>query len=201
MNLTKFKEGIDVIDLLEEVGSSSKEVVKMWKANRNKGYNINKLTPPPSLRLKEIQPTSTILPQPIYHPLTPKQKEKMKEVLDIKYKDLEESKPILEVLENYVMYKKKLDEILIGNERLNKKETRAQSTHCGGQEKNKRNTITYLLPMCRMLTYMRISNLWRGHQYGEKFVKNFARKGALVYQGLLTRRLFDVIVSRIPMRV
>ncbi|GKD54684.1 hypothetical protein Tco_1288071 [Tanacetum coccineum] len=43
--------GIDVIDLLEEVGSSSEEVVKMGKANRNKGYNINKLTPPPSLRL------------------------------------------------------------------------------------------------------------------------------------------------------
>ncbi|GJX06220.1 hypothetical protein Tco_0194152 [Tanacetum coccineum] len=38
----------------------------------------------------------------------------MKEVLDIKYKELEESKPILEVLENYVIYKKKLDEILIG---------------------------------------------------------------------------------------
>ncbi|GJQ90873.1 hypothetical protein Tco_0002012 [Tanacetum coccineum] len=36
MNLTKFKEGIDMIDLLEEVGSSSEEVVKMGKANRNK---------------------------------------------------------------------------------------------------------------------------------------------------------------------
>ncbi|GKD54683.1 hypothetical protein Tco_1288070 [Tanacetum coccineum] len=46
----------------------------------------------------------------------------MKEVLDIKYKELEESKSILEMLENYVMYKKKLDEILIGKERLNKKE-------------------------------------------------------------------------------
>ncbi|GKD30368.1 hypothetical protein Tco_1241146, partial [Tanacetum coccineum] len=79
MNLTKFKEGIDVIDLLEEVGSSSGEVVQMGKENRNKGYNINKLTPPPSLRLEEIPPTSTIPPQPIYHPLTPKQKEKMKE--------------------------------------------------------------------------------------------------------------------------
>ncbi|GJU67331.1 retrovirus-related pol polyprotein from transposon TNT 1-94 [Tanacetum coccineum] len=79
-------------------------------------------SPPPSLRLEEIPPTSTIPPQPIYHPLTAKQKEKMKEVLDIKYKELEESKPILEVLENYVIYKKKLDEILIGKERLNKKE-------------------------------------------------------------------------------
>nr|GFB70732.1 hypothetical protein [Tanacetum cinerariifolium] len=54
--------GIDVIDLSEEVGSSSEEVVKIRKANRNKGYNINKLTPPPSLRLEEIPPISTILP-------------------------------------------------------------------------------------------------------------------------------------------
>ncbi|GJS36357.1 hypothetical protein Tco_0534739 [Tanacetum coccineum] len=122
MNLTKFEEGIDVIDLLEEVGSSSEEIVKMGKANDNKGYNINKVTPAPSLRLEEIPPTSTIPPQLIYHPLSPKQKEKIKEVLDIKYKELEESKPILVVLENYVMYKKKLDEILIGKERLNKKE-------------------------------------------------------------------------------
>ncbi|GJV49466.1 hypothetical protein Tco_1439678 [Tanacetum coccineum] len=122
MNLTKFEEGIDVIDLLEEVGSSSEEVIKIGKATRNKGYNINKLTPPPSLRLEEIPPTSTIPPQPIYHPLTPKQKEKMKELFDIKYIELEELKPVLEVLENYVMYKKKLDEILIGKERLNKKE-------------------------------------------------------------------------------
>ncbi|GJR26016.1 hypothetical protein Tco_1102248 [Tanacetum coccineum] len=81
MNLTMFEEGIDVIDLLEEVGSLREELVKMGK-----------------------------------------KKEKMKEVLDIKYKELEESKPILEVLENYVMYKKKLDEILIGKERHNKKE-------------------------------------------------------------------------------
>ncbi|GJT85898.1 hypothetical protein Tco_1067615 [Tanacetum coccineum] len=122
MNLTMFEEVNSVIDLLEEVGSSSEEVVKMGKANRNKGYNINKLTPPPSLKLEEIPSTSTIPPQPIYHPLTSKQREKMKEVLDIKYKELEESKPILEVLENYVIYKKKLDEILMGKERLNKKD-------------------------------------------------------------------------------
>ncbi|GJZ75609.1 hypothetical protein Tco_0640074 [Tanacetum coccineum] len=107
INLTMFEECIDMIDLLEEVRSSSEEVVKMGKENRNKGYSIKKLTPPPSLWLEEI---------------LPKQKEKMKEILDIKYKELEESKPILEVLENYVMYKKKLDEILIGKERLNKKE-------------------------------------------------------------------------------
>ncbi|GJR65029.1 hypothetical protein Tco_0011094 [Tanacetum coccineum] len=74
MNLTKFEERIDVINILEEVESSRKEVVKMGKANRNKGYNINKPTPPPSLRIEEIPPISTIPPQLIYHPLTPKAK-------------------------------------------------------------------------------------------------------------------------------
>nr|GEV74236.1 hypothetical protein [Tanacetum cinerariifolium] len=76
INLTTFREGIEVIDITKEVGSSSEEVVQMGKANQNKSYNINKLTTPPSLRLEEIPPTST----------------------------------------------KKLDEILIGKERLNKKE-------------------------------------------------------------------------------
>ncbi|GKC32909.1 hypothetical protein Tco_1040203, partial [Tanacetum coccineum] len=37
MNLTMFEEVNGVIDLLEEVKSSSEEVVKMGKANRNKG--------------------------------------------------------------------------------------------------------------------------------------------------------------------
>nr|GFA52890.1 hypothetical protein [Tanacetum cinerariifolium] len=122
MNLTKFEQGIDVIDLSEEVGSSSEEVIKIGKANRNKVNNINKLTPPPSLRLEEILTFFTIPPQLIYLSLTAKKKEKINEVLDIKYKELEESEPILEVLENYAIYKKKLDEILIGKESLNMKE-------------------------------------------------------------------------------
>ncbi|GKB73259.1 hypothetical protein Tco_0934671, partial [Tanacetum coccineum] len=44
--------------------------------------------------------------------------EKVKEALDRKYKELEESKPILEVLENYMTYRKKLDEVLMGRARL-----------------------------------------------------------------------------------
>nr|GEY74073.1 hypothetical protein [Tanacetum cinerariifolium] len=56
MNLTKFEQGIDVIDLSKEVGSLSEEVVKMGKETRNKGYDINKLNPPPSLRVEEIPP-------------------------------------------------------------------------------------------------------------------------------------------------
>nr|GEW44965.1 hypothetical protein [Tanacetum cinerariifolium] len=48
INLTKFKEGIELIDLTKKVGSSSGEFIKMGNTNRNKSYNINKLTPPPS---------------------------------------------------------------------------------------------------------------------------------------------------------
>ncbi|GKB79553.1 hypothetical protein Tco_0946448, partial [Tanacetum coccineum] len=44
--------------------------------------------------------------------------EVVKEALDRKYKELEESKPILEVLENYMTYRKKLDEVLMGRARL-----------------------------------------------------------------------------------
>ncbi|GJW10899.1 chlorophyll A/B binding protein of LHCII type 1-like protein [Tanacetum coccineum] len=44
--------------------------------------------------------------------------EKVKEALDRKYKELEESKPVLEVLENYMTYRKKLNEVLMGRSRL-----------------------------------------------------------------------------------
>ncbi|GKB90640.1 ribonuclease H-like domain-containing protein, partial [Tanacetum coccineum] len=44
--------------------------------------------------------------------LNGEQKENIKEALDRKYKELEESKPILEVLENYMTYRKKLDEVM-----------------------------------------------------------------------------------------
>ncbi|GJS08105.1 hypothetical protein Tco_0364901 [Tanacetum coccineum] len=40
------------------------------------------------------------------------------EALDRKYKELEEFKPILEALENYMTYQKKLDEVLMGRARL-----------------------------------------------------------------------------------
>ncbi|GJW89225.1 retrovirus-related pol polyprotein from transposon TNT 1-94 [Tanacetum coccineum] len=128
VDLTKLKEDEDMgifldelDDIMEEVGSTSGEMVKMGKANRNKNYSVNKLTPP-SLKIEEIPPSSSVSPSPIYRPLTQKQKEKIKEVLDQKYKELEEPKPILEVLDNYVVYKKKLDEVLMGTERLSNKD-------------------------------------------------------------------------------
>ncbi|GKB15169.1 chlorophyll A/B binding protein of LHCII type 1-like protein, partial [Tanacetum coccineum] len=61
-------------------GNSNGELVKMGKASRNKGQNINKLTPPPPIKIEGNSPLSS--PQPIYHPLSQKQKEKIKEVLD-----------------------------------------------------------------------------------------------------------------------
>ncbi|GJX90236.1 hypothetical protein Tco_0343562 [Tanacetum coccineum] len=91
---------VELVETMDEVGSSNGELVKMRKASRNKSHNVNKLTPPPPSKIKEIPPLQSIAPQPVYHPLSQKQKEKIKEALDRKYKELEESKPILEVLEN-----------------------------------------------------------------------------------------------------
>ncbi|GJW15211.1 hypothetical protein Tco_0019344 [Tanacetum coccineum] len=127
INLTMLEEMKEIdamldalVENLEEVGSSNNNLVKMGKASRNKNHKVNKLTPPPRIKIKEISTISTTAPpSPISHLLTQKQKEKMKEVLDHKYKKLEESKPILEALENYMTYRKKLDEVLMGRARLN----------------------------------------------------------------------------------
>nr|GEU49710.1 hypothetical protein [Tanacetum cinerariifolium] len=122
--LEEMKEIDDMLDALvenlEEVGSSDGDLVKMGKASRNKNHKVNKLTPLPQIKVEKIPTISAIAPpSPIYHPLTQKQKEKVKEVLDHKYKELEESKPILEVLEIFMTYRKKLDEVLMGRAKLN----------------------------------------------------------------------------------
>ncbi|GKB77012.1 putative ribonuclease H-like domain-containing protein [Tanacetum coccineum] len=69
---------------MEVVGSSNGQLVKMGKASRNKGHNVNKHTPPPQPKIEEILPLQSIAPQPVYHPLSQKQKEKVKEDLDKK---------------------------------------------------------------------------------------------------------------------
>ncbi|GKD18671.1 reverse transcriptase domain-containing protein, partial [Tanacetum coccineum] len=92
IDLTMLEEMKDIdimldalIENLEEVGSSNGDLVKMGKASRNKNNNVNKLTPPPQIKIEEIPPISAIVPpSPIYHPLTKKQKEKVKEALDLK---------------------------------------------------------------------------------------------------------------------
>ncbi|GJT35668.1 putative ribonuclease H-like domain-containing protein [Tanacetum coccineum] len=111
---------VELVENMEEVGISNGELVKMGKASQKKGHNVNKPTPPP--KIKEIPPLQSITPKPVYYPLSQKQKEKVKEALDKKYKDLEESKPILEVLENYMTYRKKFDEVMMGRARLSNNE-------------------------------------------------------------------------------
>ncbi|GJX00916.1 hypothetical protein Tco_0184829 [Tanacetum coccineum] len=51
---------VELVETMEEVGSSSGELVKMGKASRNKGHYLNKLTPPPPLKIEEISPLSSI---------------------------------------------------------------------------------------------------------------------------------------------
>ncbi|GJW29307.1 hypothetical protein Tco_0046182 [Tanacetum coccineum] len=112
---------VNLVKDIDEVRSTSGELLKMGKANRNKGLHVNKLTPPALPKIEEIPQMSSYCLLPVYHPLSTKQKEKILEVLNRKYKDLEEKKPILEVLENYMIYRKKLDEIMMGRARLENK--------------------------------------------------------------------------------
>ncbi|GKD40517.1 DNA-directed DNA polymerase [Tanacetum coccineum] len=128
IDLTLLEEDMNIdtvlaslVEGMVEVRSASSEQVKMGKANRNKGCNVNKLTPPALLKIEELPPISSFAPQPIYHPLSPKQKENILEALDRKYKELEEQKPIIEVLENYMVYRKKLDEAMMRRTRLENK--------------------------------------------------------------------------------
>nr|GEV25966.1 reverse transcriptase domain-containing protein [Tanacetum cinerariifolium] len=92
LTMLEYMKDIDVmldvlVENLEDVGSSNDDLVKMGNVSRNKNYNINKLTPPPQLKIEEIPPISAITsPLPIYRPLTQKQKEKVKEALDHKSK-------------------------------------------------------------------------------------------------------------------
>ncbi|GJY87426.1 hypothetical protein Tco_0502054 [Tanacetum coccineum] len=53
---------VELVETMEEVGSSSGELVNMGKASRNKGHYLNKLTPPPPLKIEEILPLSSIAP-------------------------------------------------------------------------------------------------------------------------------------------
>ncbi|GJT06141.1 DNA-directed DNA polymerase [Tanacetum coccineum] len=48
--------------------------------------------------------------------------EKILEALERKYQELEEKKPIVEVLKNYMVYRNKLDEVLMGRARLENKD-------------------------------------------------------------------------------
>nr|GEW92888.1 hypothetical protein [Tanacetum cinerariifolium] len=95
---------------IDEVGRASSKLVKMGKATRNKSLNVNKLTPPTLLKTEEIPLISSYALPPVYHPLSPKQKDKILKALDRKYKELEEQQPIVEVIENYMTYRKKMDE-------------------------------------------------------------------------------------------
>ncbi|GJZ01419.1 hypothetical protein Tco_0519380 [Tanacetum coccineum] len=113
---------VELVENMEEVGSSNRELVKMGKTSRMKGHNVNKLTPPPQPKIEEIPPLQSIAPKPVYHPLSQKQKEKFKEALEKNYKELEVSKPILKVFKIYMTYRKKLNEVMMGRARLSNNE-------------------------------------------------------------------------------
>nr|GEV67317.1 hypothetical protein [Tanacetum cinerariifolium] len=105
IDITMLKEDQDVDSLLANLVEDMVELEEM--------SNI----PPPS---------SSSTPQPAFHPLSPMQKEKILEALDMKYKELKEEKPILEVLNSYMVYQKKLDEVMMGRYRLENNDFREE---------------------------------------------------------------------------
>ncbi|GJW71376.1 hypothetical protein Tco_0128293 [Tanacetum coccineum] len=129
INITMLRENKDVDALLAnilknmvDVNDASGEQVKMGKTNRLKNYRVNKLTPPIPPKIEEISKPSSTPTQPIFHQLSPQQKKKILEALERKYQELTEKKPIMEVLENYMMYRRKLDEVLMDRARLKNKD-------------------------------------------------------------------------------
>ncbi|GKB80266.1 hypothetical protein Tco_0947161 [Tanacetum coccineum] len=50
----------EIVENLEEVDSSDGDLVKIGKASHNKNHKVNKLTPPPQIKIKEIPPISAI---------------------------------------------------------------------------------------------------------------------------------------------
>nr|GEY64490.1 integrase, catalytic region, zinc finger, CCHC-type, peptidase aspartic, catalytic [Tanacetum cinerariifolium] len=129
INITMLRINNDVDALLKnllknmvDISDASGERVKIGKATRLKNYIINKRTPPAPPKTDEIPKSSSTPSQSIFHQLSPQQKEKIIEALLRKYQELTEKKPIVEVLENYMMYHKKLDEVLMGRARLKNKD-------------------------------------------------------------------------------
>ncbi|GJW59368.1 DNA-directed DNA polymerase, partial [Tanacetum coccineum] len=107
IDITMLKEDKDVDILLANLVEDMVEDGKM-------GSGI--------VTMEEISPPSSSTPQPIFYPPSPKQKEKILEALDRKYKVLEDEKLILKVLVNYMVYRNKLDEVLMGRARLKNKD-------------------------------------------------------------------------------
>ncbi|GJZ69143.1 hypothetical protein Tco_0632693 [Tanacetum coccineum] len=68
-----------LVEKVEEVGSSNRELVKMGKASSNKSHNVNKITPPLQLKIEEIRIQSPPFQPPpaLNHPPIPKRKRRM----------------------------------------------------------------------------------------------------------------------------
>ncbi|GKE37336.1 hypothetical protein Tco_1460741, partial [Tanacetum coccineum] len=61
---------VELVETMDEVRSTSGELVKLGQAIQNKNHNVNKLTPQSPLKIEEIPPLTSIAPQPVYHPLS-----------------------------------------------------------------------------------------------------------------------------------
>ena len=130
INITNLEEEKEVDEMIAELceGMEKKkegkeEVCKMGKANRKKG-TLNKLTQPSNPKVTNSTSSSSSLPSTppnspkVTQPLTNEQKEAILENLEEKIHELMEKKPVIEVLNDYMTYRKKLDSVMMARSRL-----------------------------------------------------------------------------------
>ena len=113
---------VEVCKGMEKTKEGGNPFCKMGKANRNKTPS-NKFTQPSNQKYNhstssssssKIPPNS---PQNI-KPLTNEQKQAIVENLEMKIHELMEDKPVIEVLNNYMVYRKKLDAVMLARSKL-----------------------------------------------------------------------------------
>lgn len=127
INISDLEEGkganemlVDVCESMEKIKEGRDEICKMGKANRNK-TPLNKLTQPSTQKEKENKSSSSKTPPnspKSSKPLTKEQKQAILENLEAKISELMEKKSVIEVLRNYMDYRKKLDGVMLAKSKL-----------------------------------------------------------------------------------
>ena len=102
-------------ELREEMGKE--EVCKMGKASRKKSPS-NKRTQPTTPKSSSSSSLTPPISPKVTQPLSHEQKENIMENLETKIHELMEKKPVIEVLNDYVTYRRKLDAIMMAKSKL-----------------------------------------------------------------------------------
>ena len=137
---------------MEKKKVGKEEVCKMGKASRRKSP-LNKLTQPTNPKVSQSSSSSSLTPPnspKITQPLSNEQREAILENLADKIHELMEEKPVIEVLNNYMTFRKKLDSIMMARSKLEDKsfdEVEKEKMVENGLPKKKVDLGNFVLPI------------------------------------------------------